>query len=140
MSVDVKGAVSKASMVTLLHGLGFDVEGNPYEELERIANLLYLNGAAADVEFNITLSDLIERYSEDMIVDMLERALIAMTAEKESIVREKFTRDVAEFIAMIADDLGMDYNALLESFNERSPIATLGKLILDAIKLERQQS
>ncbi len=133
----MKGAVSKASMASLLSGLGFEVEENLYDELERVASLLYLNGAAADVEFNITLSDLIERYSEDMITDMLERAMIAMTMEKNNVIREKFIRDVAEFLAMVADDLGLDYNALLDSFNERSPIATLGKLILDAIKLEK---
>ncbi len=139
MSVDVRSAFAKASMGSLVHNLGLELEEDPYTELERIANLLYLNGAPADVEFEISLSDLIERYSEDMIVDMMERAMIALTMEKDSIIREKFMRDVAEFLAMVADDLGYDYNKLLDSFKERSPVATLGKLILDAIKLEKIQ-
>ncbi len=145
-------AVTKASVFSLLNGLGFHEEA-VYREAEEEIRKLYLSSASKpiDIEVNFTFNDLVREVGEGMLEEMAERAetLLATLSEdvrpelKKKIV-ELLSVDLIDTVAMIHEAFGGNPSSIYEAFAEvedieeraRKAVSTFAHVLLEALQNE----
>ncbi len=145
-------AVTKASVFSLLNGLGFHEEA-VYREAEAEIRKLYLSSGTEPINVNVnfTFSDLVREIGEGMLEEMAERAetLLAvinenMNDEVKKKVMEFLSVDLIDTIAMIEETFGGDPGEVYKAFAEvedleeraRKAVSTFANVLLGALQNE----
>ncbi len=145
-------AVTKASVFSLLNGLGFHEEAI-YREAETEIRKLYLSSGTEPIKIdvNFTFSDLVREVGEGMLEEMSERAETLLDVIKENIrkdvkerVMEFLSVDLIDTIAMINETFGgrpedvYEAFANVESLEERArkAVSTFANVLLEALQNE----
>ncbi len=148
-------AIVKASISSLLKGLGFHEEAIYREAETELVKLLARAGSKPiEISVNFTFNDLVKEVGEGMLEEMSERAETLLEVLEDNSIRpelkskivELLSVDIMDIIAMINEAFNGDSSEVYAAFAEvedaeeraRKAVATFANVLLEALRNEME--